>query len=138
MAKKETEETKGPARGPDGRFIKKTLKEETSSVVSSTPVKEEDKTESKNDLLSYLQENFPLIINLIKSFSKKSEDSNKENLDKLSSLEKIQQKNKEQTSVIQGKIENSRKLLTAIDEKLGEANKQRQEAADIEIGRAHV
>ena len=129
MAKKETPDQKSQ-RDSKGRFAKKTLKETVSSVVS--PEKQEDKTNSTNELLSYLQQNFPLITTLIKETKDSSETGNKDILSKLSELEKNAVKNKDQNAQIQTKLKNSRKLLSAIDEKLQQANDQRKQAADLE------
>jgi hypothetical protein len=108
----------------------KTLKEAVSSVVSSE--KQEDKTDSTQELLSYLKENFPFITTIISEMSKNAETSDKDMLSKLGELEKHAVKNKNQNAQIQTKLENSRKLLSAIDEKLKHANDQRKQSADLE------
>ncbi len=133
MAKKKEDSPKQTsARDEKGRFAKKPLATAVSSVVSSEPMKQEEKKESSDTLLQYLQENFPIINSLIKDLNQSLNSSNEKTVAKLSELEKYAVKNKDQNAQIQTKLENSRKLLSAIDEKLGEANKQRQQAADLE------
>jgi hypothetical protein len=122
MAKKETT----PKSNKEGKKLKDTV----SSVVSSR--KPEDKSESTKELVAYLKENFPIFLTLITDIKKTTEASNKEVVDKLVTAQKLHEKNKDQNAQIQTKLENSRKLLSAIDEKLGHANKQREESANLE------
>lgn len=122
MAKKETT--------PKTEKAGKKLKDTVSSVVSSRKV--EDKTDSTRELVDYLKEKFPLFVNIIADMKKSAETSNKEIVEKLDYSSKLQEKNKDQNAQIQTKLENSRKLLSAIDEKLGHANKQREQAANLE------
>lgn len=122
MAKKETT--------PKTEKAGKKLKDTVSSVVSSRKV--EDKTDSTRELVDYLKEKFPLFVNIIADMKKSAETSNKEIVEKLDYSSKLQEKNKDQNAQIQTKLENSRKLLSAIDEKLQQANDQRKQAADLE------
>lgn len=122
MAKQET--TQKPEKA--GKKLKDTI----SSVVSSRKV--EDKTDTTQQLVEYLKENFPLFVNIINDLKQSSEESNKQILEKLNSSNTLHEKNKNQNAQIQTKLENSRKILSAIDDKLGQANKQRDEAANLE------
>jgi len=107
----------------------KKLKDTVSSVVSSR--KPEDKTESTKELVKYIKENFPLFANLLSDVKKSSEASNKQVIQKLDYSHKLFEKNKDISSQIHTKLEDSRKLLSGIDEKLEHANKQREQAADL-------
>ena len=90
MAKKKEDSPKQTsARDEKGRFAKKPLATAVSSVVSSEPMKQEEKKESSDTLLQYLQENFPIINSLIKDLNQSLNSSNEKILYPYASINSV-------------------------------------------------